>query len=106
MSGLQTKVVAISLIVILAAVNFLGVKKGAFVMNLLTSIKFVGLIGVCVVVFLFAKGSSGNFFSSESAATAGGGVLGSFGIALVSDLWAYKGWETSNSFSGQTKRRQ
>ena len=106
MSGLQTKVVAISLIVILAAVNFLGVKKGAFVTNLLTSIKFIGLIGVCVVVFLFAKGSSGNFFSSESAATAGGGVLGSFGIALVSALWAYKGWETSTYCAGEIKDPQ
>ena len=106
LSGLQTKVVAISLIVILAAVNILGVKKGAFLMNFLTSIKFIGLIGVCVVVFIFAKGSTGNFLSSKSAAPLSGGILGSFGIALVSALWAYKGWETSTYCAGEIKDPQ
>lgn len=103
LSGLQTKVVAVSLIAILAAVNVLGVKKGAFVMNFLTSVKFVGLIGVCAVVFIFAKGSTGNFLSSESAAPVSGGILGSFGIALVSALWAYKGWETSTYCAAEIK---
>jgi APA family basic amino acid/polyamine antiporter len=106
LSGLQTKVVAISLIVILAAVNVLGVKKGAFLMNFLTSIKFIGLIGVCVVVFIFAKGSTGNFLSSESAVPVSGGILGSFGIALVSALWAYKGWETSTYCAGEIRDPQ
>jgi APA family basic amino acid/polyamine antiporter len=106
LSGLQTKVVAISLIVILAAVNVLGVKKGAFLMNFLTSVKFIGLIGVCVVVFIFAKGSTGNFLSSESAGPVSGGILGSFGIALVSALWAYKGWETSTYCAGEIKDPQ
>ncbi len=106
LSGLQSKVVAVSLIAILAAVNVLGVKKGAFVMNFLTSIKFVGLIGVCTVVFIFAKGSTGNFLSSESAVPVSGGILGSFGIALVSALWAYKGWETSTYCAGEIKDPQ
>ncbi len=105
-SALQAKVVAVSLIAILAAVNVLGVRKGAFLMNFLTSIKFIGLIGVCAVVFIFAKGSTANFLSSESAAPVTGGVLGSFGIALVSALWAYKGWETSTYCAGEIKDPQ
>jgi APA family basic amino acid/polyamine antiporter len=106
LSGLQTKVIAISLIVILAAVNVLGVKKGAFLMNFLTSIKFIGLIGICVVVFIFAKGSTGNFLSSASAAPVSGGLMGSFGVALVAALWAYKGWETSTYCAGEIKDPQ
>lgn len=105
-NGLQTKVVAISLITILAAVNYLGVKKGALVTNFLTSIKFVALIGMCVVVFLFAKGSTSNFFSTENAAPVSGGLLGAFGVALVSALWAYKGWETSTYCAGEIKNPQ
>jgi basic amino acid/polyamine antiporter, APA family len=106
LSGLQTKVVAVSLIAILAAVNVFGVKKGAFLMNFLTSVKFVGLIGVCAVVFIFAKGSTGNFLSTESAAPVSGGLLGSFGVALVAALWAYKGWETSTYCAGEIKDPQ
>lgn len=106
LSGLQTKVVAVSLIAILAAVNVFGVKKGAFLMNFLTTVKFIGLIGVCAVVFIFAKGSTGNFLSTESAAPVSGGLLGSFGVALVAALWAYKGWETSTYCAGEIKDPQ
>lgn len=106
MSGLQMKVVAISLIAILAAVNVTGVKKGAFVTNFLTVIKFVGLIGICAVVFMFAKGSTGNFFSSGDAAPMSGGLLSSFGVALVAALWAYKGWESSTYCAGEVENPQ
>jgi APA family basic amino acid/polyamine antiporter len=106
LSPLQTKVISISLIAILAAVNVLGVKKGAFLMNFLTSIKFVGLIGICVVVFIFASGSTANFLSSGAAAAAQGGVLGSFGVALVAALWAYKGWENSTYSASEISNPQ
>jgi len=106
LSGLQGKVVAVALILILAMVNYMGVKKGAFVMNFLTSLKFIALIGICVVVFIFAKGSTGNFLSSSSGAQPPGNVLGSFGIALVAALWAYKGWETSTYSAGEIKNPQ
>jgi basic amino acid/polyamine antiporter, APA family len=106
LSPLEGKVVAISLIAILAAVNVFGVKKGAFVMNTLTSIKFIGLIGVCAVVFLFAKGSTANFFSGGEAAPAGGGALSNFGVALVAALWAYKGWEVSTYSAGEVRNPQ
>jgi len=101
LSGLQGKVVAAALILILAMVNYMGVKKGALVMNFLTSLKFIALIAVCVIVFIFAKGSTGNFLSSSSGTQAGGGVLGSFGVALVAAIWAYKGWETSTYSAGE-----
>jgi APA family basic amino acid/polyamine antiporter len=106
LSGAQTKVVAVALIAILATVNIWGVKKGAYLTNFLTSIKFIGLIGVCAVVFLFAKGSTGNFLSSGSQAPSGGGLLGSFGVAMVAALWAYKGWETSTYSAGEVRNPQ
>jgi APA family basic amino acid/polyamine antiporter len=106
LSGLQGKVVAAVLILILAMVNYMGVKKGALVMNFLTSLKFIALIGVCLVIFIFAKGSTGNFLSSSSGAPPTGGVLGSFGVALVAAIWAYKGWETSTYSAGEIKNPQ
>lgn len=106
MSGLQQKVVAVTLVAVLAFINILGVRKGAALMNFLTAIKFVGLIGICVVVFLFAEGSTGNFLSSGSATPPAGGLMGSFGVALVAALWAYKGWETSSYSAGEIKDPQ
>lgn len=105
-SGLQQKVVAVALIAVLAYINILGVRKGAALMNVLTAIKFVGLIGICAVVFIFAKGSAGNFLSAGPSAAPAGGLLGSFGIALVAALWAYKGWETSSYSAGEIRDPQ
>jgi len=75
-------------------------------MNFLTSIKFIALIGVCAVVFIFAKGNTGNFLSPSSGAQPPGGVLGSFGVALVAALWAYKGWESSTFSAGEIRNPQ
>ncbi len=106
LSGLQTKVVAVFLIAVLTMINISGVKKGAYLMNTLTSIKFIGLLGICVVVFAFARGSTGNFLSSGAAAQPSGGLLGSFGVALVAALWAYKGWENSTYSAGEIRNPQ
>jgi len=106
-SGAQGKVVAATLFLILAMVNYMGVKRGALLMNFLTSIKFIALIGVCAVVFVFAKGSAGHFLSSSSGVQpAGGGLLGNFGVALVAALWAYKGWEISTYSAGEIRNPQ
>ena len=106
LSGLQTKIVAIVLIAALALVNILGVRKGAYLMNFLTAIKFIALIAVCVLIFIFAKGSTVNFITGGSTAAASGGVLGSFGLALVAVLWAYKGWETGTYSAGEIRNPQ
>ena len=84
-------------------VNILGVRKGAYLMNLLTAIKFVALIAVCTLIFIFARGSTGNFFAATAAPAANGGLLGRFGLALVAVLWAYKGWETGTYSAGEMR---
>ncbi len=98
------KAVAILFILSLMTVNILGVKRGALLQNLLTTLKFAALLGVSVAVFLFAKGDWGNI--TAPAAPAGGSAgsfVGSFGLALVAALWAYKGFETSTFNAGETR---
>ncbi len=102
MSPAAQKGAAVALILFLMAVNYVGVRRGAFVQNLLTALKFVALLGVSVVVFLFARGSFTNFVT-PTASGAGGDIVGKFGLALVAALWAYKGFETSTFNAGETK---
>jgi len=102
----QEKVIAVGLILVLAVVNVAGVRKGAGLMNFLMGVKFIALIGMCVLVFIFAEGSPRNFFSASPAAEPVGSVLGNFGVALVAALWAYKGWETSSYSAGEIRNPQ
>lgn len=104
LTPLQAKAVAIALILILAAVNILGVRKGAGLMNFLTVVKFAALIGMCVLVVVLAEGNTGNFLSPAGGPARS--LIGNFGVALVAVLWAYKGWESSSFCVGEVRNPQ
>ncbi|MBN2200065.1 MAG: amino acid permease [Candidatus Aminicenantes bacterium] len=97
-----SQAVAVALILFLAAVNILGTRWGANLQNLLTVVKFVALAGICVVVFLFAEGSTRNFLSPPSKPLSLD-LISAFGLGLVAVMWAYKGWEQATFSAGETK---
>jgi APA family basic amino acid/polyamine antiporter len=96
------KAAAILFILALMGINILGVKRGAFFQNILTTLKFFALAGIVVAVLLFARGDWGNLVTQATDGS-GGGIVGKFGLALVAALWAYKGFETSTYNSGETR---
>lgn len=102
MTPVLQKAAAAAFVLVLMTVNYLGVRRGALLQNVLTAIKLVALLGTSVVVFLFARGSLGNLVS-PSPTGAGADMVGKFGLALVAALWAYKGFETSTFNAGETK---
>jgi APA family basic amino acid/polyamine antiporter len=105
LSSLAQKLVSVMFLVFLVVVNYAGVRWGANLQNLLTVIKFGGLVGICGVIFFLGKGSAANFVY-PSPDTVSGNIFGSFGIALIAALWAYKGWEASTYSAGETKNPQ
>ncbi|MGB8952922.1 MAG: amino acid permease [Candidatus Aminicenantales bacterium] len=104
-SPVAQKAVCVVLITFLMAVNYIGVRWGANLQNLLTVIKFAALAGICGVIFVFARGNPANFVQ-PAPGTFSPGLLGSFGVALVASLWAYKGWESATYSAGETKNPQ
>ena len=104
LSPLAQKAIPVAFILFLMAMNYIGVRWGANLQNLLTTIKLAGLAGMCAVIFLFAKGSTANFV--RPAAHNPAGFLGPFGIALIASLWAYKGWEATTYSSGEIRNPQ
>jgi amino acid transporter len=107
MTPLVKKLVAAGFVVFLGAVNYVGVRWGARLQNLLTIIK-TGAIGiVCVAVFFFAKGAGHvvNFIEPKPGSF-NFGLLGAFGVGLIASLWAYKGWEAATYSAGETKNPQ
>jgi len=103
MSPLMIKAVSIGVIIFLAAVNYVGVRSGANLQNVLTIIKTVALVAITGIVFVFAKGNTANFVS-PAPGPLDSGFLGNFGIALVATFWAYKGWESTTYSAGEIKK--
>ncbi len=102
MSPLAAKLVAVVFVLALVAVNYVGVRWGANLQNLLTIIKFGALAAVCLIVFVWGRGDAANLVS-PTPGFFNLGLLGSFGVALVAVLWAYKGWEAATYSVGETR---
>jgi APA family basic amino acid/polyamine antiporter len=102
LSPAGTKAIAVALVFVLAVINYMGVRWGALVQNILTVIKFSALVGVCGVVFLFARGNPANFVA-PSIPPFSFSVIGAFGVGLVAALWALKGWEVATFSAGELR---
>ena len=104
MTPLVKKLVAAAFVVFLGAVNYIGVRWGSRLQNLLTYIKTAAIGLIVVGVFFFARshGSVRNFVE-PSPGPFNFGLLGAFGVGLVASLWAYKGWESATYSAGEVK---
>jgi len=103
MTPLAIKAVSVLFIVFLGSVNYVGVRAGANLQNVLTIIKTAALILVSGAIFIFGKGSASHFVNPVPGSF-NMSLLGSFGVALVASLWAFKGWEGSTYSAGEIKR--
>jgi basic amino acid/polyamine antiporter, APA family len=105
LSKLEARLVAVAFIAFLVAVNYVGVRWGARLQNVLMIFKFGAILGVASIVLLFAKGHASHFVSPAPESFSPG-LVGHFGLALMACLWAYKGWEAATFSSGEIRNPQ
>jgi len=92
-SGAQ--VVAAALILGLTGLNVLGLRLGSDVLNVITGLKVVALVGFAVLGLVVGRPES----ASSAPAPPATHLVSGFGVALVAALWTYDGW-INLSFSG------
>jgi APA family basic amino acid/polyamine antiporter len=95
------KLVSIALIAVLSAVNYVGVKEGAWVQRTFTFLKIAALL------VLIGFGLLG----PHASAAAGGAVqapvsLAHFGVAMAACLMAYNGWSYVSFVAGEVREPQ
>lgn len=91
------QLVGIGLIVLLAFINYLGVRAGGRVQVFVTALKMI-LIGAVICIGLFSGRGDWTHLSGHITSTAG--VAGLF-AAMVSALWAYDGWNNVSMVSSE-----
>jgi APA family basic amino acid/polyamine antiporter len=89
------------LIVLFAALNCLAVSFGGFIQSLLTGIKVAIIAGLTLAIFFFTPHTV-----AESTAPLGQLTVGAFGLATLSALWAYDGWEAISRIAGEVRHPQ
>jgi APA family basic amino acid/polyamine antiporter len=95
-------VVAIASIVLLTAVNCLGVKFGALVQNGFTFLKMAALGLLAVLSFAMSGGSVSNF-SPVLPSLPFSTMAGTFGLAMIAVLWSYDGWIEITYVAGEVR---
>jgi basic amino acid/polyamine antiporter, APA family len=101
-SVFEQRAAAAGVIVVLTAVNYRGVREGAWVQSVLTSMSLGIAVGLIVLGYALVHGPAGGV--SALPAPKGLGYLGSFGVAMVAALWAYEGWNNVTFAGGEVRR--
>ena len=87
---------AIASLVVLSIVNYLGVKPGSRVLNVLVVLK-VAALAILIGAGFFAAGHPGWWSETRAAASpAASSTLVAFGAAMVPILFTYGGWQSAN----------
>jgi len=93
------KLVSLSMIAIIAVVNVLGTRRSANLQNVTTAIKVAAIVGFAGLLLW-----SGNHMQLHTAIApmSLSSRLSGIGLALVSVLWAYEGWQYATFAAGET----
>jgi APA family basic amino acid/polyamine antiporter len=95
-------VIAISVVILLSAVNYLGLKYGKLVQNVFFVAKLIPLFIVIIYGLLF--GTQTNDFSFTSLGSLDSNlVLSGFLFAIARTLFAYEGWTNLNTVAEEMK---
>ena len=103
-----TRGLAAALIVVLTAINYLGVRFGAMVQNVFTIAKVGAMLLLVLGVFTLATGGTMANLTTPSAQIHLSGLALAAGIvaALQGAFWAYDGWNKLTYIAGEVKQPQ
>lgn len=91
---------AVGAILLLAGINFFGIRAGALVQNLATTLKLLAVIAVVVAGLVFSG------VAAAPAEASSGTGLASLGSAMLPVLFAYSGWFYINNIAGEIREPQ
>jgi APA family basic amino acid/polyamine antiporter len=82
------QVAAAAAILLITAINYVGLREGAWTQNLLTVLKVGAIAGIVAFGFLVAPKAH----PALTATLPPAGVLTAFGVGMIAVLWTFDGW--------------
>jgi APA family basic amino acid/polyamine antiporter len=90
-------------IAFLTAVNYVGLREGTWLQNVVTLAKVGSLVGLAGIGLLMPARVDASLLSSLPAGSSGG-VVAAFGVAMVAALWSYDGWYAVTNMAGEMRK--
>jgi APA family basic amino acid/polyamine antiporter len=104
-NALHVQACAVGLILFFGALNYLGVRVGAAVVDFITFLKMAAIVGFALAGALFGRGHLSNLW--QSGAGAGPSyppLLTGLAMALIPIMYAYSGWNATVYVGGEVRR--
>lgn len=87
-------------IVFLTAVNYVGLREGAGLQNIVTLAKIGSLVMLGVLGLFVPAHADPQYFGPFSGSV---GPLSAFGVAMIGVLWTYDGWYATTNMAGEMR---
>ena len=95
------KLVSLLMIGAIALVNVRGTRQSSDLLNLTTAVKVLAILSLGSLLLWFGNGFHASAASAESPMAMGCRLSG-IGLAMISVLWAYEGWQYATYAGGET----
>jgi APA family basic amino acid/polyamine antiporter len=100
------RAIAVGVIVVLSALNYLGVRAGSRVQTILTGAKVAAIVALVAIALLLADHTAAAPATGavgQMSGPSGAGFLREFLLAMVAGLFAYGGWHMVTYTAGETR---
>ena len=105
LSGWNSKLIAITVIAVLTAVNVWGTRHSADLQNWTTVTKLLLVVLMSAVLLWYGRGYSsipGEMWPAQARLS----LVSSFGLAMIAVVWAYEGWQFVTYCAGEATNPQ
>jgi len=102
LSVMQVRYVAALAIVLIGAINYIGVQRAAALLSATTAVKYAVLLALGLLAFTARGGSAGHFVPAWPATAS----LSLLATALIPVMWTYDGWVDPASMAGEIRNPQ
>jgi APA family basic amino acid/polyamine antiporter len=105
LNSLAGKIVAIGVVAAITVVNVWGTRKSSDLQNWTSGLKVVLILGICAALLYLGRGYSAipAALWTEPLSVS---LLSRFGLAMISVLWAYEGWQFVTYCAGEVVEPQ
>ena len=98
----QSKLISIAMIAVIAAVNVRGTRNSADLQNVMTAVKVLAILAMGGALLWLGRSP---VYETALPLSLGARASG-FGIAMISVLWAYEGWQYATFSAGEAVHPQ
>ena len=103
LSTFGTKIVALLVILVITAVNVRGTRQSADLLNVTTAVKVAAILVVSAALLWQGRNP---IFGGENITGHQSMDMSGLGLAMISVLWAYEGWQYVTYSAGETVNPQ